>query len=78
MLAEVILHRNHRDGALVVELMLSYQLGRGRAAIALNPDRNRFGVHPSQQDACGSSSGSLLDRSPCMAHAQPNLNSYIN
>ena len=78
MLAEVILHRNHRDGALVVELVLSYERGRGRAAIALNPYRNRVGVHPSQQDACRPSSCSLLDRGPCMAHTQPNLNSYIN
>ena len=37
----------------------------------------RYG-HPSGQDADGSSSGSVLDQSPGVAHTQSSLNSHIN
>jgi len=61
VLAEVVFHCNHCRTALVMELPLSDQFGRGCAAIAFYPSRGSVGVHQSKQKRCGSGRSPLMD-----------------
>ena len=78
MLAEVVFHCNHRKAALIIKLPLPYQLGRRRASVPHDPRRNGFGVHESEQEIRGSSSGSLMYESPRVANVLLGLDSDVN
>jgi hypothetical protein len=78
MLAEVILHGNHRDAARIVELMLSYWLGRGCAAVALIHIATASALIRPSRDVCCSSRGTLLDQSLVWRMLSRNLNSHID